>query len=196
MTYKTPQIIGMLDIESLSTSSNAVVTQVGLVLVMASDPETVLSEIEIHLPIEPQLTLKREVSASTLIWWMGQNDVARKNFALNAGDDFDELPALLRHLNRKFEQVVDGQDYELFARGPQFDIVNVESLMADVAIKPAWKYDRIRDLRTVMAEAGLSTKAGDVPRDTTRFPEHVAVADCHYQLLCLTEARRQLRSRS
>lgn len=192
--FKTPEVLLMMDIESLDVGPRSVVTQVGLVAVPAVDPETILGVISIHLPIEPQLTLKRTISAKTLIWWMQQSDKARSEFALNDSDDFEELPSLLRHLNRKITQFVDGREYELYARGPQFDVVNVESLMKDLSIKPAWEYGRVRDLRTVMAMAGLSSK--DIPRDTEAYPEHVAVADCKFQLFCLTEAFRHVRARS
>jgi exodeoxyribonuclease VIII len=193
-SYKQPTIGAMTDIESLALGPNAVVTQIAFVFFPIADPETVLAETVVHLPIEPQLTLKREISAQTLIWWMGQSDSARKEFERNEGEDFEELPSLLRHVNRKFDEVTDGQEYELFSRGPQFDIVNIESLMTSCGLKPAWRYDRVRDLRTLMALAGLRT--GDVPRDTTRYPEHQALADCHYQILCYAESIRALRSRS
>ena len=193
-SYKTPEVIVMTDIESLDTGPRSIVSQIAMVFVLASDPETILDEVLVYLPIQPQIDLKRTLSATTLSWWMRQSEEARKEFEQNTGDDFEELPALLRHVNRKFNSVIDGREYELYARGPQFDIVNIESLMTDVAIKPAWRYDRIRDLRTVMALAGLRT--GDIPRDLSRFPEHMAVADCHYQIACLTESNRQLRARS
>lgn len=193
-SYKTPDVLVMADIESLDVGPRSVVSQIGMVFAPAADPETILAEVLVYLPIQPQLTLERTISASTLAFWMKQGEEARKEFEQNTGDDFDELPALLRHVNRKFDQIVDGREYELYARGPQFDIVNIESVMSDVALKPAWRYDRVRDLRTVMALAGLRT--ADVPRDTTRFPEHMAVADCNYQLQCLAEALKHLRARS
>ena len=193
-TYKAPEVIVMADIESLDIGPRSIVSQIGMVFALAADPETVLKEVLVYLPIQPQIELKRTISAQTLSWWMKQGDEARAEFEQNTGDDFEELPALLRHVNRQFVQIVDGREYELYARGPQFDIVNIESVMSDVAVKPAWKYDRIRDLRTVMALAGMRT--GDIPRDTTRFPEHMAVADCNYQMLCLTAALRSIRARN
>lgn len=193
-SYKNPEVLVMADIESLDLGPRSVISQIGMVFVPASDPETILDEVLVYLPIQPQLTLNRTIGAKTLAFWMTQGEQARKEFEQNTGDDFDELPALLRHVNRKFSAIVGESEYELFARGPQFDITNIQSVMMDVAIQPAWRYDRIRDLRTVMALAGLRT--GDVPRDTVKYPEHMAVADCHYQLQCLTESLRQLRARS
>lgn len=193
-SYKAPEVLVMADIESLDTGPRSIISQIGMVFVPASDPETVLGEVLIYLPIQPQIDLKRTISADTLAFWMGQGEKARLEFKQNSGDDFEELPALLRHVNRKFESFVDGRDYELYARGPQFDVTNIESAMKDCAVKPAWRYDRVRDLRTVMALAGMRTQ--DVPRDVERFPEHMAVADCHYQLQCLTAAFRQIRARS
>lgn len=194
MNYVNPEVLVMMDIESLDIGPRSIVSQVGAVFSLADDPETIIGEELLYLPIQPQINLKRTLSASTLVWWMKQSDVARAEFEQNTGEDFEELPSLLRRLNRKFDQFVAGRPYEIYARGPQFDIVNIESLMSDVTIAPAWKYDRVRDLRTVMAMAGLSTK--DIPRDVTRHPEHMAVADCHYQLQCLVEAKRKIGARS
>ncbi len=193
-SYVNPEVIVMIDIESLALTSRAVVTQIGMVAVMASDPETVVGETLIYLPIDPQLTLKRDISGSTLAWHMRLPDVARKEIEQSTGTDFDELPSLLRHLIRKFDHYTDGRPYEVYARGPQFDIANIESLLQDVALQAPWKYDRVRDLRTVMALAGMRLQ--DIPRDESKYPSHMAAADCHYQLLCLTEALRKIRARS
>lgn len=193
-TYVKPEVILMMDIESLDTGPRSIVSQIGMVAAMATDPETIIGEELLYLPIQPQIDLKRTLSAGTLVWWMRQSDAARKEFEQNTGDDFEELPALLRRMNRKFTEFVAGREYEVWARGPQFDVTNIESIMNDCAVKPAWRYDRVRDLRTVMAQAGLRTQ--DIPRDLERFPEHMAVADCHYQMQCLTQAQRQVWARS
>jgi hypothetical protein len=193
MTQAPTNIGIMLDLETLSLAENAVITQVALVVYDADDPETILREIEEYLPIQPQLTvLKRAIDANTIIWWMSQPDEARLRFNQNKGDDFDELSALINSICRKLEQVMEGaKTIELWARGPQFDVVNLATLMRDLGQPIPWKYDVVRDLRTIMKEAGLASE--DVPMRSGLVAHH-ALSDCKYQIDCLVEARRRLRA--
>lgn len=185
----------MIDIETLSLGANAVTTQIAFVAVDSDDPETVLREAEEFLPIQPQLKLGRQISGDTIIWWMTQDEASRKRFQQNKGNDFDEFVALVTSINRKIAQELEGiakADYEIVARGPQFDIVNIESLFESVGLEAPWDYSRIVDLRTIMGEAGISSK--DVELRAGLVP-HVALHDCKYQLDCLAEARRRLRAK-
>lgn len=184
----------MLDIESLDLGPRSVVTQIALYPFSLDTEEVLENHVWSYLPIQPQLDLiqPRTIRASTLHWWMQQSDEARAKFELNVIDDFDSLPVLMRHLTREFNRMTQGVDYELWAKGPQFDVTNVESLYKDCGMKAPWEYQKVRDLRTLMAEAGLHTR--DVPRPT-HFIDHAAGWDCRYQILCYFEARKNLRSR-
>lgn len=183
----------MADTETLGLGPRAVVTQLAFISWDLDDPEVILRQVEEYLPIQPQLTLSRTIRADTIIWWMDQPDEARAKFKQNSGDDFDELQALVSSVSRKLSQELEGADeVEIWAKGPQFDIVIIESLFDDLGQSVPWKYDQVQDLRTTMCNAGL--KKTDVP-----FPagliKHHALSDCKYQLIQLTEARRKMHSR-
>lgn len=195
-TYKQPKFICSMDIETLDTGPRSIVTQVGLVFAPADDPETILKEVLVYLPVDPQISIKRTFSAKTLFFHMMQPDSTRKQFEENLGDDFEELPSLLRHIGRQWAMVVgdDSTDCEIWTRGSDFDITNVGSLMDDCAVERPWRYDMPRDLRTLMALAGL--KKADIHRDLDLYPEHEAIPDAKYQLLCYAEATKHLRARS
>ena len=62
----------MLDIETLSTAQNALVLSVGMVLF---DESTIFSKVYIKNRVS---TATGDVSKDTAIWWMSQNDEARK----------------------------------------------------------------------------------------------------------------------
>lgn len=195
-TYKQPQFLCMMDCETLHTGPRSIVTQVGMVFVPADDPETILKEVLVYLPVDPQIALKRTFGARTLFFHLMQSEATRRQFENNLGEDFEELPSLLRHLGRQWNIVVgdDPTDCELWTRGTDFDITNVGSLMDDCGVERPWRYDMPRDLRTLMAMAGL--KKADIYRDLEQFPEHEAIPDAKYQLLCYAEASKHLRSRS
>lgn len=191
----TDKMIVMVDIESLDVGPRSIVTQIAMVAASADTEETFEDHVVwSFLPMQPQLDLihPRTISATTFWWWMQQEDSARMKFEKNIIDDFEALPVLMRHLTREFKRMTDGQDYELWARGPQFDVTNIESLFKDCGMSAPWDYNKVRDLRTLMTEAGL--RSADIPRPS-HFIEHEAMWDCRYQLMCYFAARKNLRRR-
>lgn len=183
----------MMDIETLDLAPRAIVTQLAFVAFDLDDPTAILREVEEYLPIQPQLALSRTLNADTLIWWMQQSDDARAKFKASSGNDMDEITALVNSVATKMGRVIaDADYYELWARGPQFDAVVVESLLGDFGQETPWKYDTVRDLRTLLGLAGVDTKA-DVPMPTG-LTSHHALSDCKYQILCYEEGMRKLRA--
>lgn len=191
----TSPLILMMDIESLDTGPNSVVLQIALYGLDGDEESLFDSHVHSFFPIQPQLDLirPRTISAQTLFWWMLQDDAARLKFERNVLEDHEDLEILMRHLTREFNRMTENgkRDYELWARGPQFDVVNVESLYRDMGMKAPWQYNKVRDLRTLMAQAGL--RSDDVPKPTG-FVAHNAAWDCKYQIAQYLAARRALRS--
>lgn len=183
----------MTDIETLGIGPRSVITQWAFIAFDLDDPDTIIKEVHEFLPIQPQFAFNRQVSGGTLIYWITHpEEAARMAFKANDGNDLDELLAVIRSVTRKVEQVIhDADDYEVWARGPQFDIVNIESLLEDIGEPAPWQYNKIMDLRTTMRAAGLAS--ADV--DNTGIIPHVALDDCRFQIRCYVEAMRQMRSR-
>jgi hypothetical protein len=183
----------MLDIESLDLGPRSVILQVGAIAYPLDDPETEQRRIDQYLPVQPQIALGRTFSWSTMRWWMGQDDKARSRFVDNDGNDMDELTAIVRSIHKKIADVIAGvgrQNIEVWAKGPQFDIVNLETLFADCGLTTPWLYDSVMDLRTLMRLADVHTENVD----KSGIVEHVAVSDAQFQIRCYAEAMRQLRS--
>lgn len=190
MTQPATRVGVMMDIESLDLGPRSVITQIAFIAFDLDDPDTLIRQVEEYLPIQPQQFLGRTINSDTIIWWLQQDDASRNRFVQNKGNDMDELQSLVNSVGRKLSQVLeDSADYEIWARGPQFDIVNIETLLDDCGEKIPWKYDRVRDLRTMMAAAGVSK--ADVEMPAGLIP-HVALDDCKYQILVYAEAIRRL----
>src|ERR1044072_8775853 len=195
---ETPLIL-MLDIESLDVGPRSVVLQIALYGLDPDEGRLLEDNVWSFFPIQPQLDLiqPRTISAKTLLWWMQQSDEARSVFERNVGDDFESLGVLMRHLTREFRRMVGDRDYELWARGPDFDVTNVVSLYRDCGMEAPWNqdqnYHKVRDLRTLMASAGLRSSDVEKPEG---FIAHRAAWDCKYQLRQWQEAQRHLRARS
>lgn len=184
----------MADIESLALGTRPVVLQIAMKSYALDDPTNIVRKFHYYLPIDPQLQLipPRAVQGSTIGWWMKQGDDARLKIAESAEGDFEDLAALLRAVKRGFEQMVHGlatHEYELWAKGPQFDIASIESLMTECGIPVPWDYAQVRDLRTLMAVAGIGT---DDVKKPEGFIPHRADWDCTYQIDCYAASMHKL----
>jgi hypothetical protein len=183
----------MLDLETLDTGPRSVITQVGVIAFGLDDPETEIRRITESLPAQPQIELKRTISFQTILWWMDQGQSARQKLRESEGNDMEVLLALVRSIHRKLSELIrtyGESNVELWAKGPQFDVVNLESLFVDCGLPAPWKYNTVMDLRTLGNLAGVHT--ADVERGG--LIEHVASEDAKYQINFYIEAIRRLRS--
>lgn len=181
----------MLDLETLDLGPKSVITQVGLIAYPLDDPETEMRRIEETLPVQPQVALGRTINFQTVLWWMKQEEAARKHLAESVGNDMEQLLALVRSIHRKLSDLIRSVgegNIELWARGPQFDVVNLESLFTDCGLNIPWRYDTVMDLRTLAKLAGV--KSEDV--DHAGLVPHIAVEDCKFQIRVYMECMRKL----
>ena len=187
------RVVIMIDEETWGTRPDAVVTQLAFVAVDLDDPEMILRQAEVYLPIQPQLALDRKIDADTIINFWFQQEGAYETHQMNLGNDMDELVALVGSIHAKITEVIGDADYvEVFSRGSDFDFPIAQSLFDMVGLpQTPWAYNKKYDLRTTMLEAGISTS--DVERPAG-LKKHHALSDCKYQLMCLFEARRQMRA--
>ena len=185
----------MIDIETLDTGPNSLMTQVAMQPFRLDDEEPIEQPMWLNLPMQPQLDLvrPRTISAKTLNWWMQQPDEkARANFELVTIDDMHSLKTAGQHIVNEFGRMTKGfdkQEVEVWARGPQFDVVNVETLLTQLGFEVPWDYNMVRDLRTLMAQAHIHKAEVEKP---ARFVEHDARWDCSFQIMCYFAAQRKL----
>lgn len=176
----------MLDIETMGTNTRAPITQIA---VMSFDLITGdrFEGNQLFLPLQPQLEMvpPRVIDADTIFWWMEQEPAARANLKYSQAGEYEQVPIALRQLESFLADLSQGHAYELWARGPHFDVALLESLYRETGVRVPWRYDRVRDLRTLMGVANIST--ADVVRDSTYLP-HDAFWDCAYQIDCYKAA--------
>jgi hypothetical protein len=181
----------MIDLESLDTSPRSVITSVGIIAFPLDDPETEMRRIHEYLPAQPQIDVfKRTVNFDTILWWMKQEEAARKYLHESSGNDMEVLLAFIRSIHRKLTDLiaqVGRSNIEVWARGPQFDIVNLESLFIDCGLAAPWSYDSVMDLRTHAKLSGVKTE--DI--DKQGLTPHVAIDDCKLQIRVYVEALRK-----
>lgn len=174
----------MLDLETLSLGDRAAVTAIGVVIF---DEETVQYG-ELILPtVQPQIRMGRTVRWDTVVWWLEQEDAARKEVSVKDMDRVAVEKALnqISHLYRAFEVV------EVWGNGSNFDVSIMDTLYADYLQSPPWTYKQVRDLRTL---------ASLVPEADTMMPvkdqagvKHSAIDDAYRQAVWAQRLMKELK---
>lgn len=173
-----------IDIESLSLEPNALVLSVGAVLF---DRHTgLLDEFYTGLSLgEQQGTYNRHISASTVTWWMKQ--AALDPATALAFETTQPVITALEGL-RDFiagHTTMWADPYEVWFQGPQFDAVALGSLCNAAGVQVPWRYNTVRDLRTLIALAKAHGATDQVIDQGigTGFHAHDALDDAKMQAL-------------
>lgn len=178
-----PDMIVMIDVESLDLGPRPVITQIAMLGYDLQEDELLDDRHVQYYPIEPQQRIipARTISASTIVWWMNQSDEARERFKYSTETEFEDLASRLRNLITVFNQLTDygKTNYEVVAKGPQFDIVAIETLLVECGLSVPWNYQRVVDLRTMLTRAGINPK--NVAKPAGCIP-HVAFWDARWQI--------------
>ena len=159
----------MLDIETLSTSPDAVVLSIGAVeFGLVDGVWSVGQGIELSLNIDDQIAKGRKVSGDTLRWWLGQSEDARMS-VIEGPPKSQNYPTLMAVANF----VNDGY---VWGKGSDFDNVIVASLFGDYGIEP-WKFYMNRCYRTLE----YLGKQNGVPVPRMEGVAHSALDDARHQ---------------
>lgn len=171
----------MVDLETLSTSSHAAITQIGACFF---DIKSGRIHQTFKVDVFPDFE-KYDVSFSTIKWWMQQSDEARGSVF---GDDVERLSmgTAAVELNAFISAIVPS-DWELrvWAMPAAFDVVILENAFATESFPVPWKYNASRDVRTIMETAGFG-KADRVEPEVA----HDALSDAVAQAKTVSNAWR------
>lgn len=161
----------MVDIQTMSTHNhNALILSVGA-LTFDLDWEVNLpvygNERSWVLDIPEQLLLGRHVDPRTQKWWSEQSEAAKVPWR----DEQEPVP--LEQFTQEFGLLVEPME-ELWANGIVFDVGNLASLWA---YDPPWRYNAVRDARTIY-------RLGDPQRIATEPDVHAhdPVGNCYTQV--------------
>ena len=170
-------IHAMIDLETLSTTPDAVILTVGGV---KFDPTTQMqpyNDLYFRLDVDSQTAMGRNVQQNTLDWWAKQpTEIAEE--ALGEKDRIS-IEDACQKIN-KFGVGVD----VFWSQGPLFDYAILQNLYAQLGKPLPWNYWQIRDSRTLFSL---------VPRETEkRQGLHNALEDCKFQAKKVQKVYRQL----
>ncbi|MBI5112894.1 MAG: 3'-5' exoribonuclease [Rhodovulum sp.] len=179
-----PSLHLMIDIETLSTAPDAAILSVGACFFapFALDAASILGSAYYAAVDLRSALADGSIDADTLRWWLRQSEEQR-------AEAFGGTMPLRRAIEGLVEFVRRREPTWVWAHGPQFDLVILESAMRRLAIEVPWSYRAVRDLRTLEALAG--DLVAPLPRTT---PFHDALADARHQAMEVATLLRALSS--
>lgn len=171
----------MLDIETLSTKTNALVLTIGVV---KFDPfsDELHDGLHIKLSIDEQISLNRSVLKDTVVWWESQDkEIIEQTFSPENRISVREgLLQLTEYINSANIGNIWGQGYG-------FDMTVLSSLYEDVWLEVPWKFYQERDSRTL-----FSLLPEDPRPQEAKKTLHNALSDAYYQAVGVQKAMKFL----
>lgn len=168
----------MLDLETLSSASDAAITQIAAV-VFDLDTGELGVDFDVLVKSGPG-----RVDRGTALWWMQQKGAAE--FAARVEKEGIELGEALQLLAGFV--TAQGKGVPLFAHGATFDFPVVASAAAACGLEMPWSFRDQNCCRPFYRELG---RVPEVP-PPAGYVKHDALSDCKMQVAQLVEARRRL----
>lgn len=164
----------MLDIESLGTGPDAVITAIGACKFDPSEDE-VSEHTTFYTRVNPNQQ-GRVIDASTVMWWLKQSDAARSMYAGIGKEPL--LPAALMSFGSWCTSVrIDG----MWGNGSDFDNAILGHAYKQRELPLPWSYGKNRCFRTVKNMLLPKEYVAPVREGT----HHNALDDAIYQARCL-----------
>lgn len=157
----------MIDLETLGTDHGCVVLTIGAVKFNSKTMDEPDDALHVYLDVDQQSQAGRTISEDTLAWWGQQASEVRDDAFRD--DCRISVEQALDHLN-EFTKGASA----VWAQGPTFDMVLIESLCKQFGKPVPWKYWQVRDSRTLFGVLGDT-------RDKNAPLAHNAMVDCYNQ---------------
>lgn len=158
----------MLDLETLGTKPGSVILSIGACTFGTPARRT----FHAYLDLDSQVRRGMTIDPDTLMWWLKQSEQARAAQDTPRDQPGNVLPAFADWCTS-----VSGGAFTIWGHGSNFDLPLIEELYRRYAVKWPWKYNAVRDTRTVFALVGK--KMGDF--GTPNVLAHDALQDAVYQ---------------
>lgn len=176
----------MIDLETLSTHTNASIIEIGAVEFNKYTGETG-DTFDIIIEPEDWGENNRHVDGNTVQWWFSQGDAARNRFApiTSSTNSKSILPlesALIAF--SEFVRLCDNSDKNskervvVWGNGATMDVTILQNAYEYFNRKTPWQYWAVNDVRTIV-------DLNPTIKENTKFTEkvkHSAVSDCLHQI--------------
>jgi hypothetical protein len=159
----------MLDLETMGNESFSSIISIGAV---EFNIETGKTGEEFYRVIDLQscLNLGLVINASTLLWWLEQEDIARKEL-------INSPKTPLIHVLQEFSNFNRNKDYQVWGNSARFDCGILQNAYNKAGIPIPWDFRKERCVRTLVSFAPEI-------KNQTQFKgiKHNSIDDCKYQI--------------
>jgi len=136
----------MIDLETLSTKSNAVILTIGAIKFNRNEEPLPLNRMDTFyrkIDIQSCMDVGLTTDKKTIEWWNKQsNEVVVEAFE---GDDRIPLEEMLTQFSMWFEN----SNRKIWSHGDDFDCVILNNAYTACKLEPPWKFWNTRDTRTL-----------------------------------------------
>ncbi len=171
----------MLDLETLSTRTNAVILVIAAIKFNRNDPELPLERLQTfyrRIDIQSCVEVGMHTDPKTSQWWDEQDSIIRK-------EAFKKERVNIRSALQDFTKFY-GNSTHIWSQGANFDIPILDEAYRRCDLEPPWKFWQARDTRTIYDLANMSSK--DLPKGKL----HHALHDCHRQIAGVLKANKKI----
>lgn len=172
----------MVDVETLGTGANAVVTEVGWCEFELDAVGLFHSSACFKLNVDAQIKANRLITWETICFWLDQDDIARKALRSDGAGRYPIEEFCSEFTNERDWATIEG----VWSHGANFDLPILESLFAFCGLKTPWDYYCVRDTRTMLWLAG----GMKIPKTEL---QHSAEADAIAQALTMQMAYAKIK---
>lgn len=158
----------MIDFETLGTSADAPVVQIGACYFDRKTGE-IGRTFKVNVSLASGVQSGAVIDASTVEWWVNQSEEARKSVFTEDSEDITRAFG-------EFNKFLQGSQY-IWSHAT-FDFPILQQTLKRLGIKPWFKYKFARDIRTLQDLAGYPE--GQTKREGIH---HDALDDCKFQVV-------------
>lgn len=132
----------MIDLETLGTTPATPVISLGCAF-FDIETKTMGPTFYMALDVEEQIARGRKPTGSTIKWWMGQTDAAKRVFHEKAKPVAEVLTLFAQWYKQNYPKGA-----YVWGNGSTFDISILEDMFRDYKLECPWGYNKAMDLRT------------------------------------------------
>lgn len=178
----------MIDLETCDVSPNPAILSIGAVVIDMTNNVVTDSSFYETISLTSMSGFNFTIGASTIQWWMQQDDDARAVFNDEGRRHIkDALARFVVYVNQHFGNI---DDVEIWGNGAAADNVWLKQAFENVGYDVPWKHWGDRCYRTVRAI--YNEHYPDTPLPKNKATKHHALEDAKYQAHCLTIMRNRL----
>lgn len=137
----------VVDLETMSTAPDAAIVSIGAVHIN-------LDAMKVDLPVwygtvdlSSSMAYGGRVDGSTIMWWLGQSEIARKTLSVTPVG----LELALQSLRTWMLRWGSEKELRMWGYGADFDCSILANAFRSVSMPPPWEYRHARCLRTLKA---------------------------------------------